>query len=445
MNNYKIGKLVNGLEYIIIPNDKVESVCLSVAIRVGSNDEDERINGISHLLEHMLYKGNKRFSTKIELYKALDSIGAVYNAYTDKNITNFYVKCHYKYLEKLIQIFSSLICEPYVEEKDLVTERNIVIEEIMNNKDEPFDVIFTRFYKLTYDGYPISKKISGEPDNIRNITRDDIMNHLRKYYTSDNMVVSISGKIDENYERFLENSSFTKAPASLEKHEFREIIKAKRVTSVDMVHRKINQMYLGICFPTDGLYDSKKYAIKLIDLVLNGSMSSRLFIRLRETEGLVYSIGTDVSNYEEGGLYYIVTSFDGEQDKYKKVLLALFDEFKKLINDKLSEDELIRWKNYIKSMFVLELEDTMDICDYYSRQMLFFRDNILDFHELLDNFDKVTVDDIKSVANDLLDWQKMKVVLIGDYSMKAKEMVDGAINTIKESFGLNETKVKIEK
>jgi predicted Zn-dependent peptidase len=204
-------------------------------------------------------------------------------------------------------------------------------------------------------------------------------------------------------------------------------------------------MYLGICFPTDGLYDSKKYAIKLIDLVLNGSMSSRLFIRLRETEGLVYSIGTDVSNYEEGGLYYIVTSFDGEQDKYKKVLLALFDEFKKLINDKLSEDELIRWKNYIKSMFVLELEDTMDICDYYSRQMLFFRDNILDFHELLDNFDKVTVDDIKSVANDLLDWQKMKVVLIGDYSMKAKEMVDGAINTIKESFGLNETKVKIEK
>ena len=144
--NYSIGKLVNDMEYIIIPNDKIETVCLSVGIRVGSNDENNRINGISHLLEHMLFKGNKMFKSKIDLYIALDNIGAVYNAYTDKNITSFYAKCHYSNLKSLINIFSSLICEPYVEEDDLKTEKKIVIEEINNAKEEAFDIIYNRFY-----------------------------------------------------------------------------------------------------------------------------------------------------------------------------------------------------------------------------------------------------------------------------------------------------------
>jgi predicted Zn-dependent peptidase len=431
--NYKIGKLVNDLEYIIIPNDKIESVCLSVGIRVGSNDENNRINGISHLLEHMLFKGNKMFKSKIDLYIALDNIGASYNAYTDKNITSFYAKCHYRNLKSLIEIFSSLICEPYIEEDDLITEKNIVIEEINNGKEESFDIIYNRFYTLLYKDHPISKRISGEPSNINNITRNDVLSHLRQFYTSNNMIVSIAGKIEGDVDLMLENSSFAKAPQGA-KHVFRDIIQNNNnITSIDLVHRGFKQIFLGITFPTKGLFDKNKYAIKLIDLILNGSMSSRLFLELREKQGLVYSIITDVSNFEEAGIYYLITSFEPKTDKINKVLSSIFNEFNKIINDKISNEELIRWKNYIKSAFVLELENTSEICDYYSRQMLFFRDNILEFNELLNNFDTVTIEQIQSVAKELFDWKKMKIVVVGDYSEKSK-LGNEIYETVTKSF-----------
>jgi predicted Zn-dependent peptidase len=431
--NYSIGKLVNDMEYIIIPNDKIETVCLSVGIRVGSNDENNRINGISHLLEHMLFKGNKMFKSKIDLYIALDNIGAVYNAYTDKNITSFYAKCHYSNLKSLINIFSSLICEPYVEEADLITEKKIVIEEINNAKEEAFDIIYNRFYTLLYKDHPISKRIAGDPSNINDITRDDVLSHLRQFYTSNNMVISIAGKIEGDVATLLENSSFAKAPHGVE-HKFRDIITINtNVTSIDLVHRGFKQIFLGITFPTKGLFDKDKFAIKLIDLILNGSMSSRLFLELREKQGLVYSIMTDVSNFEEAGIYYLITSFEPKTDKINQVLSALFMEFNKIVNTKITEIELNRWKNYIKSAYVLELENTTEICDYYTRQMLFFRNDISEFHQLLKNFELVTVEDIQRVAGELFNWKKMKVVLVGDYSEKSK-LGNEIYQTIVNSF-----------
>lgn len=432
--NYNIGKLPNNLEYILIPNDTIESVCLSVGIRVGSNDEDELSNGISHLLEHMLFKGNKMFKNKLDLYIALDNIGAVYNAYTDKNITNFFAKCHFSNLKSLIDIFSSLICEPSINSEDLLIEKDVVIEEIKNSKEEPFEIIYNNFFKLHYKDYPISKKIAGEPSNIERITREDVIRYLETFYTVDNMVISIAGKIDSNVRDYLEKSSFLKVSQSKTKNVKRDIIKIdKRITSIDLIHKGVKQMFLGISFPTNGLYDANRYTIQLIDLILNGSMSSRLFTELREKKGLVYSINTDLSNYDEAGIYFLITSFEPKIDKVDKVLYSIFEEFKKLINNNIDDIELNRWKNYIKSNFLLELENTSSVCDYYVRQMLFFRDNISNFNDLLDNFNKVSIDDIRRVSNELFDWKKMKIVLLGDYT-KRKKIGNQIYDTILKSF-----------
>ena len=132
-------------------------------------------------------------------------------------------------------------------------------------------------------------------------------------------------------------------------------------------------------------------------------------------------------------IYYLVTSFEHKTDKIDKVLSSIFNEFNKIINDKISNEELIRWKNYIKSAFVLELENTSEICDYYSRQMLFFRDNILEFNELLKNFDTVTIDEIQRVAKELFNWKKMKIVVVGDYSEKSK-LGNQIYETVTKSF-----------
>jgi predicted Zn-dependent peptidase len=189
---------------------------------------------------------------------------------------------------------------------------------------------------------------------------------------------------------------------------------------------------LGIAFPTEGLYSKDTYTIKLIELILNGSMSSRLFVRLREKQGLVYSITSNTTNYQEGGVFFTITSFD--KDKLEKVLRSLLNEFILLQTKKISEAELNRWKNYIRSSMIMDVENTMDVADYYAREMLFNRKKIVSFPELISKYTEPTVKDIMRVSKKLFDWRHMKLVLIGDYSQNGKQIVENIMRIIKETY-----------
>jgi len=432
MNNYTINQLPNGLEYFLLDNQNVDTISLCVCIRVGSNQEDNRINGISHLLEHMIYKSNVLFKTKYELYKALDSIGASYNAYTDKNITTFFVKSDAIHQDKLIHIFSSLICEPNINEIDLENEKKIVIEEINNAEDDPFDTIYNKFFKLMYDENPIAKKISGSPQNIININLNDVKNHITKYYTANNMVVSIVGKLDSNIVNMIEKSSFSQAKQSFLSPIKNKLIPISKTTSINFVHKPIKQVYLGLCFPTKGLYDNDKYSIKLLELILNGSMSSRLFVHLREKKGLVYSISTSYINYEEAGIFFTITSF--EKDKYVDVIKSLLKQYHLLQYEMISENELNRWKNFIRSSMKMETENTMDVADYYARELLFHKDNFTSFSDLLNKHMEPTREDILRVSKYLFDWRNLKLIIMGDLSENRNEIVKNIMSVIKETY-----------
>jgi predicted Zn-dependent peptidase len=432
MNKYAIKQLPNGLNYILVDNPNVDTISLSVSICVGSNQEDERVNGISHLIEHMIYKSNNLFKTKYDLYEALDSIGASYNAYTDKNITTFFVKSDAIHQESLIRIFSSLICEIIINPVDLDNEKKIVIEEINNAEDDPFDNIYNKFFKLMYNDHSISRKISGSPDNIRNITINDVKNHINQFYTSNNMVVSLTGKLDANINKFMEQSSFVKAKQSMKSKVQYNVLTVPKVTSIDFVNKPIKQIYLGLSFPTKGLYDNDKYSIKLLELILNGSMSSRLFAQLREKQGLVYSISTSYINYQEGGIFFTITSFD--KDKYTDVIKSLLNQYHLLQKELVPEKELNRWKNFVKSTMKMETENTMDVADYYARELLFHKDNITSFSELLNKHMEPTREDILRVSKELFDWRHLKLVIMGDLSENRDEIVKNIMRIIKETF-----------
>jgi predicted Zn-dependent peptidase len=432
MNNYAIKQLPNGLEYIYIDNPTVDTISLCVSIRVGSNQEDENVNGISHLLEHMIYKSNHLFKTKYDLYRALDSIGAIYNAYTDKNITTFFVKSDAIHQERLIQIFSSLICEPIINPIDLENEKKIVIEEIRNTEDDPFDIIYNKFFKLMYIDHPIAQKISGNPQNITNITFDDVKKHINQFYTANNMVVSLTGKLQPNIHKLMEQSSFVRAKQSISSFLKNSSLTHSKTTSIDFIDKPIKQIYLGISFPTKGLYDNDKYTVKLLELILNGSMSSRLFVELREKKGLVYSISTSNINYQEGGMFYTITSFD--KDKYIDVIRSLLTEFHLLQKELISENELNRWKNFIKSSMKMETENTMDVADYYARELLFHRDNITSFSDLLIKHVEPTREDILRVSKQLFDWKHLKLIIMGDLSTNRNNIVKNIMSIIKETY-----------
>jgi predicted Zn-dependent peptidase len=246
------------------------------------------------------------------------------------------------------------------------------------------------------------------------------------------MVVSLTGKLQPNIIQLMEQSSFVKAKQSVIPILPNNLDKISKTTSIDFIHKPIKQIYLGLSFPTKGLYDTDKYSIKLLELILNGSMSSRLFVQLREKQGLVYSISTSYINYQDGGIFFTITSF--EKDKYIDAIKSLLKEYHLLQKELISDNELNRWKNFIKSTMKMETENTMDVADYYARELLFHRDNITSFSDLLQKHMEPTRQDILRVAKELFDWRHLKLVIMGDISINSDEIVKNIMSIIKETY-----------
>jgi predicted Zn-dependent peptidase len=432
MDNYSIKKLPNGMEIILIPNQSVQSFSLCISIRVGSNDETPEVNGVSHLLEHMLYKTNHLFKSKYDLYKALDAIGANYNAYTDRNITTFFVKSDAIHQEQIIRIFSNLICRPSINKKDLENEKKVVIEEIRNTQHEPIEIILNRSFLLHFPEDPISQTISGSTENIEEIRKKEVERHLATFYTANNMVVSICGKIAVNIDDILAKSFFNVAKQDHNQLPPKPILAPIKRCLINMVQLEVPQLHIGISFPTEGMYSADKYALNVIDLILNGSMSSRLFVRLREKEGLVYSINSGISNYQEAGLFYIYTTCD--IDKYAQTIGCILDEIKQIQQHTVQKNELDRWKNYIRSTLVMSNENSMEVADYYAREMLFSRQHITVISEKIDRLMAISSKQIKETARSGLDWKKMKIVMVGNIGNKKSQIIENINSCIKETF-----------
>ena len=430
MTSSVIGKLDNGLEYIVYSNKSIYTVSLVISVKVGSIDEDISVNGISHVLEHMIFKSNNKYKSKYELYKQLDSLGANFNAYTDKNVTTYYVKTHYNYFEKLVEMLSSLICNPNVSTDEFNIEKKVINEEIKNSYDEPSDIIYNKLFSLIYPNTPIARDIAGTTDIIDNMTIDQINQHLNTFYKSNNMVISIVGNIPDNYLEILKKSDFLKPNLSIDTITVQPKYVSTITSQLNLIDKKsLNQYFLGIGFPLVGHDDTDKYIIKLISAILSGSMSSRLFMELRENQGLVYSIKTDIAQYYQGGIFYILTSFD--KDYYIKVISSIMTQLQLIMSKLVLNDEINVWKNNIKNSLVIEFENTMEVADYYAKQMLFFRNNITEYPSLNDKFANITDEEILNVAKKIFNFSKMKTILLGNFGSEKKNIIENITKIIK--------------
>jgi predicted Zn-dependent peptidase len=281
-----------------------------------------------------------------------------------------------------------------------------------------------------YPNTPIARDIAGKTDIIDNMTIDQINTHLNTFYKSDNMVISIVGNIPDNYLDILKNSDFLKPNLSHNKITIQPKYLATTTNQLNLIEKEsLNQYFLGIGFPLEGHDDSNKYIIKLISSILSGSMSSRLFMELREKQGLVYSIKTDISNYYQGGIFYIFTSFD--KDYYLKVITGIMEQLRLIMTQPVSNDEINVWKNNIKNSLVIEFENTMEVADYYAKQMLFFRDNITEYPSINDKFANITDQEILNVAKNIFDFKKMKTILLGNFGNEKPKIIENITKIIK--------------
>lgn len=394
---YEKHTLKNGLRVIIVPMGNTESVIFQVLVKTGTKNEDKNLNGISHFLEHLVFKGTKRRPKPGTISKELDRIGADHNAFTGKEITGFWVKSASKDFDIGLDVISDMVLNPIFNAKEIEKERGVILQEISAYEDQLSSKTLKYVEDMLYKGNPHSMDTLGTNDSVKNILRNDIVKYRKERYIPNNMVVVVVGNIDEKITLKKIEKIFNKLKANKLKKILSPKVNQKEI-NIKIKDKKCDQSHLAVGVRAYGLSSEKKYILEILAVILGGNMSSRLHEELREKMGLAYYAGASNMEYEDSGYLYIRTGVP--KDKIHivfQVISRLLNDFKKR---NVTKDELYSAKEFIRGKTALAFEHTEYIADFYGEQEL-FECKILTPLEYMKKIEKVTASDIMKVAKEI--------------------------------------------
>lgn len=392
MNNVKIEKLQNGLTVITDYVPTVETVLVGLMASVGSVNESEELNGVSHFLEHMAFKGTVSRSYT-DIAEMIEDIGGDINAYTSKDHTFYYTKVLKEYLENGIDILSDIIQNSVFDEEETNKEKHVILQELYNSLDTPDDIIYDYFTETAYPNQSLGRPILGSEESIKSITPEKLRNYIKTNYCADKLFLIVSGNMEHQKVVELANKYFTKlVPAGNcpTPH-------SKYVGGFFKTQKQLEQTQFMLGFESSPLLNRKDiFAENVLNNVLGGGMSSRLFQEVREKQNLVYGIYSSMNNYDDTGCLYICTSTD--EEKINKVIDATTSEILKICKDGITKKELDRAKISYKAGLLMGLESTSVRMRMLGRQMQHFN-KIIPNEESVALIESITLDDIVNVAN----------------------------------------------
>lgn len=404
---YKTHKLDNGLTIIGEEIPYLKSISLGVWINAGSRIEDEKISGISHFIEHMLFKGTKHRSSK-EIASEIDNLGGQINAFTSKECTCYYVKLLDSHIDIGIDILSDMLINPLFDKNDIEKERAVIIEELKMYEDSPEDLAYDLLTENIYVNNPLGMNIIGTTKSLDKINQDELLDYFNKYYVPNNAVISISGnfnfdemvkKIEEKFGIWKEK----KVSIEVEKAEFNPCFIAK--------NKDIEQVNIAISLEAIGEENVEQaYALAVINTVFGGSISSRLFQKIREEEGLVYSIYSSQSLYKKCGEFGIFASMGIEN--LEKVYSLILKEIKNMKENYLTEKEIKESKEQLKGSYILGLESTSSRMMAFGKSMLLNK-NVKTTEDILKLIDDVNKDTVNKVIDKVFNVDKLGVCIVG--------------------------------
>ncbi len=404
----------NGLRIITVPMKGTNTAAVLVVVGAGSRYETKKINGISHFLEHMHFKGTKKRPTAKAIAEELDAVGGEFNAATGAEETYFYAKVGAKHLDLALDVISDIFLNSTFKEKEINRERGVIIEEINMIKDTPMQYIGELFEKLLYGKETVGWNILGEKKNILKINREDFLNYINDHYVAKNTVVCVAGKMDEDQTIKKIKKYFTDIREKEPKK--RKKIKENQKRPESLIQfKKTDQTHFCLGVRAYNLFQPEKYALNLLSVILGGNMSSRLFIKVREREGLAYYVRTNAETYTDTG--YLVTQAGVDNKKVEKAIHIVLSEYKDIREKGVSEKELKKAKEYIKGKMLLEMESSDATAAFFANQEI-LTNKILTLKENFAKIDKVTVKDIQKVAQEIFVQQKLNLALIGPFKEK---------------------------
>ncbi len=345
----KIKTLSNNLKIVYERISHARSISAGVWVLSGSRYE--KISGISHFIEHMLFKGTKS-KTAREIAEKMDRTGGQLNAYTTREYTTYYANTVSSSMGDALELLSDMIKNSLFNEGDIELEKNVVLEEIAMYEDSPEDLVFDLLEEHAFSGNTLGRSITGTRESVRSITREAILSHMAEYYTPSNMVLSIAGNFDEDKMLYLAEEYF----GDMEDKKKAEIylIKPAFTKGENTTLKEIEQANLAIGYESFGYEEDERYPLIILNNAFGSSMSSRLFQRIREKEALAYSVYTSVATYRDTGLFSIYAGLRAEN--LRKTEKIIKEEIKKLLKEGLTDDEIKRAKSQIEGSLILSGE-----------------------------------------------------------------------------------------
>ncbi|MDD7347405.1 MAG: pitrilysin family protein [Clostridiales bacterium] len=412
----EIKTLANGIDLIMDPVNEVESVTLGIWVKTGAVNEDKKYAGISHFVEHMLFKGTET-RTYLDIARDIDKIGGSINAFTGKEATCYHVKVMSSRLFDGAEVLCDMIENSVFPKKEMDKERFVIGEEIKMTLDSPEDLCHDLSTELIYNGNVLSKSIIGTPTSLKRITRNVMKDYVKKRYTKDNILVSIAGKFnEEEVISYFENRFLNLE----EKSEDLEFENSEYRPKVKVVHKDVEQCNLCMGLPTFPMEDVRYYPMQVLNNILGGTMSSRLFRNIREERGLAYSVFSMVSGNKNLGYFKIYAGLN--KDKVKDAIEGIREEIILLADNGISDDELIASKEQLKSGFVFSQESTASRM-FNNGRMAFLMDRIVPIEEVISSYDKVTKYDVESLITLISDFSRYSAVAVtGNDELNLKKL-----------------------
>ncbi len=408
---FKKTTLSNGLRIITIPMRDTRAVTIMVLVEAGSKYETKEINGLSHFLEHMCFKGTVKRPSAFAISSELDGIGAQSNAFTDKEYTGYYAKADKKYFTKITDIVSDIYLNSTFPKIDLEKEKGVVIEEINMYEDLPQRKVWENFEELLYGDQPAGWPVIGNKENIKKISQQDLVKYRKNHYVAKSTIIVVAGNVEEKEAVREVKTAFSKVPNGPKKSKKKTIDKQdKPKTAIQF--KATDQTHLVLGFRSFDVHDERHWALGVMSTILGKGMSSRLFIKMREELGICYYIHTSSGVASDTG-YFAVSAGVGNQ-RTEEAIEAIMNELKKIKSEGVGEKEIRKAKDFMIGNLSLDLEGSDDYANYYGFQEV-LRESVLVPAGHIKKIEAVTREQIKAVAEDIFKEKGLNLSLIGPF------------------------------
>ncbi|MES2416434.1 MAG: pitrilysin family protein [Patescibacteria group bacterium] len=406
--------LKNGLRVITVPMKESPTVTALVLVSTGSKYETKEINGLSHFLEHMCFKGTSKRPTARDISTELDTMGAQYNAFTGQEYTGYYAKSDAKHFKKIFDVVSDIYLNSTFPEAEMQKEKGVIIEEINMYEDQPMRHVQDLIMEIMYGDQPAGWNIAGPIENIKKMKRDDFVKYKKEQYVPKATTVVIAGGVNEKdmmkeIKKAFGNLKNDKKSGKL------KTIEKQNTPQIKIKHKATDQTHFVLGFRALNVFDKKNTILSVLAGILGAGMSSRLFHKLREEMGVCYYVRANTDPYTDHGVFQISSGVDNK--RVKEVITAILKECEKLKDELVSEKELAKVKEIFISGIKMGLEATDDIANFYGGQEVMVG-KIESPEEKIKKIKIVTAKQVRDMASLIFQQNKLNLALIGPFSKK---------------------------